>query len=407
MSPNNKPGICLLTETYHPVVGGGERQARALASGLAQQGFGVTVVTRRSDAALLPHEAMEQVAVYRVPPTGKTHLKKWALLLTTVPALWAQRRYYDLIFVSGFRVLGITAVILSKLLGKKCVLKADSLGEMSGDFFAAGLQRLHLRPSSLPFRLFLALRNAVLRRADAFVAISSAIAEEIAASGVSPQMIHCIPNSVDVFHFRPVDEATKSLLRQKQNLSDRSRIVVYTGRLVSYKGLPALLRVWKEIQEEQEDVRLLLVGAGGLDMHNCEAELKQYVRENQLQDSVHFTGAVPDVREYLQLADIFAFPTQDEAFGISLVEGMACGLAVVGTSVGGVQDIIEDKHNGLVVPPDDAPRLREALTQLLQDPALRKRLGTAAVQTVRSRYTSKSVNARYAQLFTTGLAHGS
>jgi hypothetical protein len=86
---------------------------------------------------------------------------------------------YDLIFVSGFRVVGVTAVLLAKLLGKKVILKADSLGEMSGDFFTGGLARFGLRPGSLLFRAFLGLRNRILRRADRFVAISSVVADEL------------------------------------------------------------------------------------------------------------------------------------------------------------------------------------------------------------------------------------
>ena len=89
------------------------------------------------------------------------------------------------------------------------------------------------------------------------------------------------------------------------------------------------MRVWLEVQRQHPNVKLLVVGAGGLDIHNCEAELKAYVIANGLQDSVHFTGSVENVHEYLQVADIFVFPTENEAFGISLIEAMACGLPAI------------------------------------------------------------------------------
>jgi glycosyltransferase involved in cell wall biosynthesis len=391
--------VCLLTETYYPVVGGGETQARALSEGLAKQGFTVTVVTRRSGTELPRNERVDAATVYRLPPTGPAHWKKWGLLLSTWPLLFRLRRKYDLLYVSGFRLLGIPAVLAGRLLGKPVVLKADSLGEMSGDFFAAGLARLHLRPSSLPFRFFLGLRNLLLRRADRFVAIAPAIGDELQAHGVPAEKIEAIPNSVDTSRFHAVDEPQKAALRRQLELSQEAKVVIFTGRLVSYKGLPLLLRVWKEIQARHRQALLLLVGSGGLDIHNCEDELRRYVAANGLESTVRFTGNVRNVHDYLQAADIFAFPTESEAFGISLVEAMACGLAVVTTAVGGVRDIVSHGENGLVVDAGDHDQLYEALDALLLDERLACHLGAAAAQTGHSRYAAQHINALYATLF--------
>lgn len=399
MSRAVKPRICLLTETYHPVVGGGETQARTLAEGLASRGFDVFVITRQSGAELPRRERVGSVSVHRIGPVGPAHLKKWGLLFSTWLPLLRLRREYDLLFVSGFRILGIPAVLAGKLLGKITILKADSLGEMSGEFFAAGLARLRLQPSSLPFRLFLHARNFVLRRADGFVAISNVIAGELTANGISPQKIRHIPNSVDASRFCPVDEKRKAALRQKFDLPVRARVVIYTGRLVSYKGLPTLLRAWNEIQAGHDGVYLLLVGSGGLDIHNCESELRQYVRENRLQDSVCFTGNVQNVHEYLQAADVFAFPTENEAFGISLIEALACGLPAVATSIGGVKNILSHAVNGLVIPPKDHEALVQALDRLLSDRSLAARLGRAGRQTVHEKYASPQVIQQYIDLF--------
>jgi glycosyltransferase involved in cell wall biosynthesis len=387
--------ICILTETYYPVVGGGETQAQALAEGLIAKGFTVIILTRRSDSSMKRIEQFGEVTVYRLSPVGPQHLKKWGLLITSLPMLIKLRRRYDLILVSGFRVVGIAAVLISKVLGKACILKADSVGEMSGLFFADGLAKLHLHPSFWLVRAFLALRNRVLRRADAFVAISSAVATELVAQGVKPGLIQTIPNSVDTDRFRPVNCHEKCKLRRKLSLPEKDRIVTFTGRLVSYKGLPLLLRVWSEVQAKHILVRLLLVGPGGLDIHNCEAELKAYVSANGLQESVHFTGSVDNVHEYLQASDLFVFPTENEAFGISLIEAMACGLPVVSTSVGGVKDILEHRKNGLVVETGNFQQLYEALDTLISDTMLAASLGQAARQTVQVKYTAEMVTQKY------------
>jgi len=391
--------ICIFTETYYPVVGGGETQARTLAEGLVSNVFDVVVLTRRSHAALEKTEQFGEINVHRLPPVGHQHFKKWGLLLTSIPALLKLRQRYDLIFVSGFRVVGVTAVMVSKLLGKPCVLKADSLGEMSGEFFAAGLAKVGLRPSSLVFRPFLWLRDIILKRADAFVAVSSEVAAELITYGVNTDIIYRIPNSVDTIQFCPVTADERYALRQKLGIPPKHRVVIFTGRLVSYKGLPLLVRVWKEIQLKHSNATLLLVGSGGLDIHACEAELRVYVSEQGLQERVHFTGDVRNVHEYLQASDIFVFPTESEAFGIALIEAMACAIPVISTHAGGVKDIVQHKQNGLVVKPGDFRQLYEALDTLITDHSLSASLGAAARQTVLDRFSTETVTQQYVQLF--------
>jgi glycosyltransferase involved in cell wall biosynthesis len=391
--------ICILTETFHPVIGGGETQAQALAAGLIQQGSDVLVLTRHHDATLPRQEIISGIPVYRVPPAGAAHWKKWGLLLSAALALWRLRRQYDLIFVSGFRVVGVTAVLLAKLLGKKVILKADSLGEMSGDFFAGGLARFGLRPGSLPFRAFLGLRNRILRRADRFVAISTVVADELRAHGVSAEQIKRIPNSVDNGRFHPVSEQKKLALRRQLGLPVAAQIVIYTGRLVRYKGLPLLLQVWREVQAQFDRAYLLLVGAGGLDIDNCEAELRDYIATHQLQDSVGLTGNVRNVEQYLQAADIFVFPTENEAFGISLIEAMASGLAVVSTAVGGLDDIVTHNENCLVVEASNRQQLHKAIVTLLTNPNQCRRLAERACEGMQQLFSTERVIHHYQNLF--------
>jgi glycosyltransferase involved in cell wall biosynthesis len=391
--------LCLLTETYYPVAGGGEIQARTLAEGLAAQGNSVVVLCRRSHQELPPFEKQGGVSIYRLPPTGSHHLNKWALLLSSFPALVRRRHDYDLIFVSGFRVLGVVAVAVALILGKVCILKADSLGEMSGAFFAPGLAKIGMRPATPLFALLLRLRNAILRRAGVFVAISTAVKSELIAAGILPERIHCIPNSVDTARFRPLDRDARADLRRRLDLSPGAPVVVYTGRLVTYKGLPGLLAVWPRIQAQFPRSRLLLVGEGGLDIHNCEAELRAFVAEQGLGASVIFTGRVSNVHEYLQAADIFVFPSEEEAFGISLLEAMACELPVIGTAVGGLQDLLRHCQNALVVPPRDGRALERALRLLLANPDLAQRLGRTALADVHQQYAEPTVLAQYLSLF--------
>lgn len=391
--------VCIFTETYYPEVGGGETQSQLLAEGLIASGHSVILLTRRSGGELKKQERYGELEIYRLPPAGVGQLKKWGLILSGLPMLISLRNHYDLIFVSGYRIVGLAAVLAGKLLRKPVILKADSQGEMTGDFFESGLKKFGFSHKSLTFRLFLKFRNAILKKAEAFSAISAEIASEWTSSGIPQNKVRLIPNSVDTTRFTPVDSAQKSLLRQKLGLPHSAIIAIYTGRLVSYKGLPLLLEVWKEISCKHENSLLLLAGTGGLDIHNCEAELHEYVKTNGLENVVRFLGAVRNVPEYLQAADLFVFPTENDAFPSSIVEAMACALPVITTPVGAIKTIVRDRETGLMIQPGNHQQLFEALDVMLSDMELVSRLGQAAWQTARKQYSAESVTRKYLSLF--------
>jgi len=397
--------ICIFTETYYPVVGGGETQARLLADGLVACGHSVIIVSRRSDATLTDHEKYGDVSVYRLPPVGSGQLKKWGLLFSSLPILIKLRNQYDLIFVSGYRIIGLTAVLIGKLFGKRVILKADSQGEMSGEFFRSGLRKFGASPTSQFFKLFLGFRNYILKKADAFSAISPEIASEWTSSGIPSNKIRLIPNSVDTNRFIPIEPAQKSLLREKLNLPQDATIAIYTGRLVSYKGLPLLLNVWNELQNKHENTMLVLAGTGGLDIHNCEKELREYVKTHGLEEDVLFTGAIQNVAEYLQASDLFVFPTENDAFPSSVVEAMACALPVVATPVGAIKTIINDNVNGRLIQPGNSKQLFDALAVMVSSKELTSRLGQAGWQTVQDHYSAASATAKYISLFQTTLEY--
>lgn len=390
--------ICLLVETFFPEIGGGETQARLFAETMVERGHEVTVVTRRSRSTLPSRERCFGANVLRLPPSGSGHLRKWGLLMTVPPVIgWIGRRY-DVLVVLGFRILGLPAVLVGGVFRRPSILKADSTGELSGEFFHAGLSAVGVSHGNKLFRLFIASRNCILRRASAFVALSSAMEREFRQEGVEPSKIHRIPNCVDTGWFRPASVEERKQVRRELGFPSGTFVLTYTGRLVTYKGLPLLLKVWREASARHPEARLLLVGSGGSDIHNCEAQLKRYVRDNHLSRSVLFAGSVEDVHRYLWASDGFVFPTEDEAFGVSLIEAMACGLPCITTSVGGVIDIVEDENVALVVEPASHDQLLRAIDLLLTDSSLAAQLGDAATRRVRDAYGRDSVGRRYDEL---------
>ena len=391
------PAVLLLTESYHPMVGGGENQARALAGSLESAGTPVIVVTRRWETLQPSIARVDASCVHRIGPSGRGHLKKWGLALTALGPIRAHRRTHRVLVVNGFRVLGIPAVITARWFGLRVVLKADSPGEMSGRFFDGGLARFGLSHRSLPVRLLLRLRNGLLRHADVFVAISSELEQELLDHGVPPDKIRRIPNGVDADHFAPLADASeKSRLRRERGLPVDRPLAVYTGRLVSYKGLPRLLRVWQDLRAGGHDAHLLLVGEGSEDIHNCERELREFVSDHGLGDVVHFRGRVEDVRDELHVADFFVFPTEEEAFGLAAVEAMACGLPVIATRTGGLADFVREENGAIAFETDR--QFLDALRAMIDDTARAAEFGRRGREAVLRDYSIESVRDRYLDL---------
>ena len=393
------PRVCLLTETYYPLTGGGESQTRVLAASLRNRNFQVLIITRRCSDSWKEIDLVDGVSVYRIPPVGTGRFTRWFMLFWSLLALAKTRSQYDVVYVSGFKALGLSAVLAAKLLRKRCILKADSNGEMSGEFFAAGLKKFGLTPTSIIVRILLSGRNKILRGANYFVAITTGIAEELKSEGVDPSSIALISNGIDTDRFSRITAFEKQILRQTLVIPKKRIIITYAGRLVSYKGLPLLLRVAEVIQSEFDHVGFVLIGSGGFDMHNCEDELKKFVKAKGLEESIYFAGEVDNVHEYLQASDIFVLPSEEDAFPLALVEAMACGLPVISTPVGGIKEIITDRQNGLLVQARDFQQLYQVISGLIRDPTLSASLGTAAVQTVQERYSAGIIIQKYCELF--------
>lgn len=394
MSENSTPRICLLAETFHPVVGGGETHARLLARSLNSRGMGVFVLTRRSESGLPRREIVDCTPVHRIPPSGMRRLGKYAMAPLALFALLRRRRDYDMIFVCGFRVLGLPAVIAAKLLGRACVLRAEAQGEMSGEY-ASAHGRLSWAADAL-FRLWINLRNAVLKRADAFVAINRPIATEFARCGANISRIYEIPNGVDTRQFRPADAETRRLLRGKLGLPAKGAIAVYSGKLNRGKGLEYLLRAWETVAASSEDARLVLVGSGAGQSLSCEDDLRRQVCERGLDSRVTFTGCVRNVHEYLQASDIFILPSEYEGLPMSVLEAMSSGLPVIASAVGGIPEVVRHLETGILVKPRDSEGLAREIIGLIDSPAHLSRAGRLAV---RERYSIEAVSARYCELF--------
>jgi glycosyltransferase involved in cell wall biosynthesis len=161
--------------------------------------------------------------------------------------------------------------------------------------------------------------------------------------------------------------------RRRTNTTGPTEIVC-VGRLVGAKGQHVLLSAFKKLVDEGRSVRLRLVGKGP-DRESLEAQACTY----GIRDHVIFEGAVgvDRVREILEEVAIFTLPSFAEGIPVALMEAMAMEIPCVSTTIAGIPELIRDEIDGLLVAPSDEVELAEALTRLIDDPNLRRRLGAA------------------------------
>ncbi len=234
-------------------------------------------------------------------------------------------------------------------------------------------------------RLADAIERRVLERADAILAVSAPLAERIAELGICADKIHVVPNGVDLRVFE--NAPSRSARRATLGLRDEF-VIGFCGSLKSWHGVDVLLAAFAEFLETDPAARLLIVGSGP-----AEESLRAAVETTHMNASVTFTGAVPhsEVAANLRAMDVAVAPFKSmDGFyfsPIKLFEYMAADTCVVASKLGQIQDVITDGVNGLLCRPDDAHDLCAALIKARQSKALRARLASAALQTVRNRYT--------------------
>jgi len=240
-----------------------------------------------------------------------------------------------------------------------------------------------------PFRhrdLFVAAEEANLRHADLIVVVSEVLRQGLLERGCDAARILVRPNAVDTDRYRP--DVDGQAVRRRLALG-QAPVVGFVGTFGMWHGAPVLARAARRVLGERPEARFLFVG-DGRDRKECEAILADRA------DAVRFTGLVPQEQgpEHLAAMDILAAPHVENPDGTrffgsptKLFEYMAMGRGIVASRLEQIGDILEDQRTALLVPPGDEAALARAIVRLLDDAALRARLGAAARACALERHT--------------------
>ncbi|HSD30239.1 MAG TPA: glycosyltransferase family 4 protein, partial [Vicinamibacteria bacterium] len=389
--------VLFLAESFHPVLGGGETHVRRLGSALVAAGDAATVVTRRGERSWPAEEVLDGIRVVRVPPPGPGRAGKFLMVPAALRAVLREARCHDLLVVRGTRVLGLPGLLAGRAAGLGVVMQPETNGELSGEAWTWG-KAWAGGPAGRLARALFTSRNLWLRDADAFVAMSRAIGEQVLAAGVPCERVFVLPHGVDTARFRPAEPGERSALRARLGLPD-GVLAAWTGRLLRGKGLETLIDALAGLAEEVPDLHLLLVGSGEGQALSVEEELEHRVLEGGLAGRVLFAGRLERVEDALRAADFFVFPSVFEGLGISLVEAAACGLPGVASRTGGIVDVVEDGRSGLLVAPGDPVALADGMRALGEDADRRAAMGREARRVALARFDERDGLDRYRAVF--------
>ena len=198
-----------------------------------------------------------------------------------------------------------------------------------------------------------------LKNADGIFAVSNALKHELIATEVVgiADKTKISWNSVDInkFSSKPNDS-----FKREHNLTDKP-IVLFVGNLIKRKNVESLLEAKKL---SNADYYLVIVGDGPLFK-----DLNKKVRDENIEDVI-FTGSRSDVENIIPSCDVLVLPSFSESFGLVLIEALACGKPVIGSNVGGISEII-NRDVGLLVNPNDAKSISNAIDKVIKDDNLR------------------------------------
>jgi glycosyltransferase involved in cell wall biosynthesis len=198
------------------------------------------------------------------------------------------------------------------------------------------------------------------------LAISPSTKADLVARGLDARQIWVVPPGVDDAYSAPATGA----------LSEEG-LVVWIGRLEPYKRADLMLDAMVEIRRQVRESRLVVVGEG-----SARSALEERARRLGMSEHVRFTGFVsePDKIGWLRRAAVLVNTSEKEGWGMTVIEGNACGVPSVSTDVPGLRDAVRDADTGLLVPYGDARALAAGVIRVLTDAVLRERMVVRSLQ---------------------------
>jgi len=233
-------------------------------------------------------------------------------------------------------------------------------------------------------RFYIAIERATGRRTDYFVSVADAMTQQNRAAGIGVNVPHVTAYSaIDEEKFvTPIPETERAAFRRKYDIPADAIVLVTVARLFMLKGHDYIIESAKELAKRFPNVIWLFVGDGNL----MDAYQRQ-IRELGLVDHFRFTGLMPpdQIPLAIQSSEILVHCSLREGLARTLPQAMLCGRPAISFDVDGAREVV-NPNTGRLVEPKNVPQLIEACAELIQDKALRERLGRTAQDSVKTKF---------------------
>jgi L-malate glycosyltransferase len=366
--------------------GGAELQMVALARGLIGQGFQVDFVCRGGPGALDEHARAAGATVhvvgemsYRDTPRRTRYVRTASKQVGWIRT--ARREQYDIVD-AWIHPSDYAAALTRPFTGVAVVAAA----------------RIDQLPRMRVGRATRLLETAVNRLTDVVVANAEiTAADAIREQGVPPSKVRIIRGGVEMP--RSFTEAERRAQRVALGARDDHFVVGCVGNFRTMKRQDLLIDAFARLAPENDHLRLVLVGDGGL-----RPQIEQQVSRLGLEGRIVLFGSATDLPPLYDAFDLFVQASNSEALPNVLLEASAAALPIVATAAGGSAELVNDGETGLLVPVDDLERLVSAMDRAVRDADLRRRLGTSARVVVERDYGMGRFVREYADLYREQLA---
>jgi glycosyltransferase involved in cell wall biosynthesis len=225
---------------------------------------------------------------------------------------------------------------------------------------------------------------------DQVQAVSDAVREQtIRTDGMNPNKVVTIPNGIEIDRLAAADGT--AALRHSLHLEHASPLIVTVGHIRRVKGFDVLLRTAAQVCRVYPKATFLIVGS--VLEQDCDRELRELVRQFNLEHNVRFLGRMENesVWSLLKFCDVFCQPSRSEGMSNALLEAMGSGLPCVATAVGGTPEVLEDGRTGYIVPSGDHQAAAARILTLLDDPGRRGEMGRLARRVVEERFSAQGM----------------
>jgi len=370
--------ILLVTDLYLPNVGGVEIVINNLARQFVKNGHEVNIIASKWPKSLQEHEKIGGIDIYRVHfAIPRSSFKSWIVFSIRFPQTLLQiiriirSTKVDIINVHYVAGNAFYVLLLNSLLRLPLVVSIHG----------SDIKRNPYRSIILRWTL-----TMILKRSDFVTSNSLSLLRdaEMFCRGIHSKSL-VVGNGID--------------LREFQELAmyeARDPYILAIGRLVHAKGFDILLYAFKSVANYNPHIHLIVAGDGE-ERQNLELLTQQLGLTNKVK-FIRITNR-EDIIRLLSGCQFFVLPSRREGFGIVILEAMASKRAVVATEVGGPAEIIKDGENGILAKSLDSKSLAKAITYLLENPEMRKKMGENGRKLVEEKYTWDKIVSKYLKIY--------